>query len=203
MKKIIIGRGNDSDIVIPDERDNVSRHHAILSFDFLGHMTLTDTSSNGTFMNDKRIEKDKPVGVSRKDKIRLGDAWQFDWHLVTDPYRKWRILCLAALLLVALAAVGFFVFKPAAPTPEEKTPVVAPAHTTTADTTKAKEPDSVATAKTTKGKQAKKGKGKRKKKKNVRRKKTAGGGYYNIEVEFLDEDSAMEYPEYDYSGEKN
>lgn len=203
MKKIIIGRGNDSDIVIPDERDNVSRHHAILSFDFLGHMTLTDTSSNGTFVNDKRIEKDKPVSVSRKDKIRLGDAWQFDWHLVTDPYRKWRILSLTALLLMVLAVVGFFVFRPAAPAPKEKTPIVAPADTTTADTTKAKKPDSVAPAKTPKGKQAKKDKGKRKKKKIIRRKKTAGGGYYNIEVEFLDEDSAMEYPEYDYSGEKN
>lgn len=54
MKKIIVGRGLDCDIVIPDERDNVSRHHLVISFNLLGKMTISDTSSNGTFINEKR-----------------------------------------------------------------------------------------------------------------------------------------------------
>lgn len=57
MKKITVGRGNDCDIVIPDERDNVSRHHMVISFNLLGKMTISDTSSNGTFINERRMLK--------------------------------------------------------------------------------------------------------------------------------------------------
>ena len=57
MKRIIIGRGNDCDIVIPDDTDDVSRHHLVLSFNFLGKMTVSDTSSNGTYINNIRMLK--------------------------------------------------------------------------------------------------------------------------------------------------
>lgn len=42
MKRIIIGRGIDCDIVIPDEKDNVSRHHLVISFGLLGKMTISE-----------------------------------------------------------------------------------------------------------------------------------------------------------------
>jgi len=106
MKRIVIGRATDSDIVIPDEHDNVSRHHAVISFDFFGRMTLSDTSSNGTLINGTRMLKGASVPVTRNDKIQLGGAWIFDWSLVEDPYRKTRQLCYVVASLFFLFAIG-------------------------------------------------------------------------------------------------
>ncbi len=106
MKRIVIGRANDSDIVIPDEHDNVSRHHAVISFDFFGRMTLSDTSSNGTLINGTRMLKGTSVPVTRKDKIQLGGAWMFDWNLVEDPYRKVRTITYVVIALLVLLSIG-------------------------------------------------------------------------------------------------
>lgn len=106
MKRIVIGRGNDCDIVIPDERDNVSRHHAVISFDFFGRMTLSDTSSNGTLINGTRMLKGASVPVTRNDKIQLGGAWMFDWNLVEDPYRKVRNITYIVIALFVLLSIG-------------------------------------------------------------------------------------------------
>lgn len=110
MKKITVGRGNDCDIVIPDERDNVSRHHMVISFNMLGKMTISDTSSNGTFINERRMLKGTSIPVTRNDKIRLGDRWNFDWSLVKDPYvtmRKTMIAAASLLVVIVIAAVWF------------------------------------------------------------------------------------------------
>ncbi len=106
MKRIVIGRANDSDIVIPDEHDNVSRHHAVISFDFFGRMTLSDTSSNGTLINGTRMLKGASVPVTRNDKIQLGGAWMFDWNLVKDPYRKVRNFTYVVIALLVLLSIG-------------------------------------------------------------------------------------------------
>lgn len=106
MKRIVIGRANDSDIVIPDEHDNVSRHHAVISFDFFGRMTLSDTSSNGTLINGTRMLKGASVPVTRNDKIQLGGAWMFDWNLVEDPYRKVRNFTYVVIALLVLLSIG-------------------------------------------------------------------------------------------------
>ena len=106
MKRIVIGRANDSDIVIPDEHDNVSRHHAVISFDFFGRMTLSDTSSNGTLINGTRMLKGASVPVTRNDKIQLGGAWMFDWNLVKDPYRKVRNITYVVIALLVLFSIG-------------------------------------------------------------------------------------------------
>ena len=106
MKRIVIGRANDSDIVIPDEHDNVSRHHAVISFDFFGRMTLSDTSSNGTVINGTRMLKGASVPVTRNDKIQLGGAWMFDWNLVEDPYRKVRNITYVVIALLVLLSIG-------------------------------------------------------------------------------------------------
>lgn len=121
MKKIIVGRGLDCDIVIPDERDNVSRHHLVISFNLLGKMTISDTSSNGTFINEKKMLKGTSIPVTRNDKIRLGDRWGLDWSLVKDPYAAMRrqLLAAVALLIVAVAAVTWYVWKSSAATKEQ------------------------------------------------------------------------------------
>lgn len=107
MKRIIIGRGNDCDIVIPDDTDDVSRHHLVLSFNFFGKMTVSDTSSNGTYINNIRMLKGASLPVTVKDNLRLGNNWQFDWSLVNDPYRKMRRIIMIVICFLLLAGVGF------------------------------------------------------------------------------------------------
>lgn len=106
MKKLIIGRGNDCDIVIPDESDLVSRHHAELIFDFWGKMQIVDTSSNGTFLNGVRLAKGQPMEVRRTDVVSLAKKWEFDWETVKDPYAKQRPMTIAGISLGALALLG-------------------------------------------------------------------------------------------------
>lgn len=110
MKRITIGRGNDCDIVIPDETDDVSRHHLVLSFNFWGKMTVSDTSSNGTFINNNRMLKGTSVPVTPKDNLRLGSNWKFDWSLVNDPYRTTRIIIITVICLLFLSGVGLGVW---------------------------------------------------------------------------------------------
>lgn len=110
MKRITIGRGNDCDIVIPDETDDVSRHHLVLSFNFWGKMTVSDTSSNGTFINNNRMLKGTSVPVTPKDNLRLGSNWKFDWSLVNDPYKTIRRITITVICLLFLAGVGLGVW---------------------------------------------------------------------------------------------
>lgn len=110
MKRITIGRGNDCDIVIPDETDDVSRHHLVLSFNFWGKMTVSDTSSNGTFINNNRMLKGTSVPVTPKDNLRLGSNWKFDWSLVNDPYRTTRRIIITVICLLFLSGVGLGVW---------------------------------------------------------------------------------------------
>lgn len=106
MKRIIIGRGIDCDIVIPDEKDNVSRHHLVISFGLFSKMTISDTSSNGTFVNDRKLLKGASVPVTREDKVRLGSQWTLDWSLVKDPYVVTRRILLGAAIFCVLVLIG-------------------------------------------------------------------------------------------------
>lgn len=114
MKRVTIGRGFDCDVVIPDDSDKVSRHHLVISFNFFGKMTLSDTSSNGTYLNGNRMLKGASVPVTRKDEIKLGEEWNFDWALVKDPYanmRKWTLGGLIAVLVVLIGLSGWSIYK--------------------------------------------------------------------------------------------
>ena len=125
MKKLTIGRGIDCDVVINDESDHVSRHHADLFFSFWGKMKLVDKSANGTFVNSKQIPKDKLVDVKRTDKVSLADKWDLDWNTIKDPYSTIRPLSIIGGIL-ALAALTFGIIwgiqqfnKPIEPAQEE------------------------------------------------------------------------------------
>lgn len=114
MKRVTIGRGIDCDVVIPDDTDKVSRHHLVISFNFFGKMTLSDTSSNGTYLNGNRMLKGASVPVTRKDEIRLGEEWCFDWSFVKDPYanmRKWALGALIVVLVVLMGLLGWSIYK--------------------------------------------------------------------------------------------
>lgn len=125
-KRIIIGRGTDCDITIPDETDNVSRHHLVISFNFFGKMKISDTSSNGTFINDNRMLKGSSVPVTRNDKIRLGAQWELDWNLVIDPFCKIRKVVIACLVVVVLALVGWGIYCAVSPKADDSAKIIIP-----------------------------------------------------------------------------
>ena len=106
MKRITIGRSTDCDIVINDQTDNVSRRHAVITFDLFGRMTISDTSSNGTCINDQRMLKGASLPVTREDKVRLGKAWILDWNTISDPTKGIRRFLIIAIAAILIAVAG-------------------------------------------------------------------------------------------------
>ncbi|MDE6349792.1 MAG: FHA domain-containing protein [Treponemataceae bacterium] len=70
--KITIGRSSDCDIVIDNKL--VSRQHAIIQKIRDAYFLRDDGSTNGTFLNDRRIPPDKYVKLNAGDKITVGSA---------------------------------------------------------------------------------------------------------------------------------
>lgn len=115
MKRITVGRATDCDIVIPAEADSVSRQHLVVTLDFFGRLAISDKSSNGTFVNDKRLQKGVSMPVKRTDIVRLGDDTILDWNRIPDSYRNMRIMVYAFIglaLCCAIAAVVYYAVRP-------------------------------------------------------------------------------------------
>ena len=104
MKKLIIGRNNYCDIVIPDTTDVISRKQAVLAISFWGKMILFDTSNNGTYVNGQRLENGKGIRVTRKDKVSFANMVDFDWRVVKDPYHKEKVYTLVSVIVALICA---------------------------------------------------------------------------------------------------
>ncbi len=108
MKKIFIGRGADNQVRIKDDSDKVSRRQAVIEVSFLGKMRIHDTSTNGTFVNGKPVEKPNGTPVKRGDKVDLAHVTNLDWSLVRDPYKGLKIaIGVFLIVLIGLAAIYF------------------------------------------------------------------------------------------------
>jgi hypothetical protein len=71
-KEILVGRSRDNDVWINDPE--VSKHHVKL-IPTGGKWEVVDLgSTNGTFVNDKKIEKNKATEIRTYDAVRLGRA---------------------------------------------------------------------------------------------------------------------------------
>lgn len=68
-----IGRAPDNDWVLPDPDRYVSAHHAIIDYQGGGYF-LTDTSSNGVYVNDsdQSVGSGAPLRLHDGDRLRLG-----------------------------------------------------------------------------------------------------------------------------------
>ncbi len=83
MKIIKIGRSLDNDIVISPREEDVSKWHALLKIDNDGKVRISDlASTNGTFINGKRLEGSEEEVITPDDDVRLGihyriDIWQY------------------------------------------------------------------------------------------------------------------------------
>ncbi len=69
---ITIGRGPDNQLIINDTK--ASSHHARIDFTGQGYNLLELGSTNGTFLNEQRIERNAPRLLTNGDVIRIGDT---------------------------------------------------------------------------------------------------------------------------------
>lgn len=72
LPEMVIGRDEAAAIVVSDP--SISRRHAKIS-QAAGRVTLTDlASSNGSFVNDKKLAPGTSVGLAKEDMIKLGNT---------------------------------------------------------------------------------------------------------------------------------
>lgn len=72
VAKITIGRAPDNNIVIDNKL--ASRHHALIQKIKDAYFLKDENSTNGTFLNGRRIPSDKYVKLNAGDKITIGNS---------------------------------------------------------------------------------------------------------------------------------
>lgn len=102
MKNYSIGRDEGCSIIISDPSKMVSRNHATLTIDGT-KMTITDHSSNGTYINSIKISSNTPVPVTRRDVISFANVSNLDWSKVPNPLA--RIILIVAIAIVVVASL--------------------------------------------------------------------------------------------------
>ena len=108
MKVISIGRGEDCNIVLPE---NVISRIDIRIVHATGKMELIDMGQNGTFVNGIKLTPNIPYPVTRKDVVSFAHVRQLDWSLVPNTMRIYRYIALGAVLAVAIVVAIVFFFK--------------------------------------------------------------------------------------------
>lgn len=103
MKSYSIGRDAGCDIVLNDNTDVISRRHAVLSVASSGKMTITDMSTNGTYINGQRISSNVAVPVSRKDSVSFAHVTTLDWNIIPKS-NQWLTFLIIGLVVAAIAA---------------------------------------------------------------------------------------------------
>ena len=107
MKAYSIGRDPSCNIVINDSTNVISRRHAILNVSSNGKMTITDQSSNGTYVNGMRITPNVAVPVTRKDIISFAHISQFDWNSIPKS-DNWKTFAISAFSVLLIGGIAYF-----------------------------------------------------------------------------------------------
>ncbi len=71
---LTIGRGRGNDWVLPDPNKHLSNQHCAIEYDG-GHYLITDTSTNGVYLNDERerMPRDSSMELHDGDRVKLGE----------------------------------------------------------------------------------------------------------------------------------
>lgn len=101
MKSYSIGREETCNITLYDPSNLVSRRHATLNVDG-SKMTITDHSSNGTYINGIRITSGTPVPVTRRDVVSFAQTCELDWKRIPNSTKKIWIAIIIALAVIGL-----------------------------------------------------------------------------------------------------
>ena len=72
VAKITIGRETDNNIVIDSKL--ASRHHCVIQKIRDAYFLKDENSTNGTFLNGRRIPSDKYVRLNPGDKLTIGSS---------------------------------------------------------------------------------------------------------------------------------
>ena len=126
MKSIYsIGRDPSSDICVADTTMMVSRAHAVLRVKNNGQYTISDQSTNGTYVNGMRISSGVEVPVSRKDTINFAHVADLDWSIIPNPRNKLLII-LGSVIggLLLLGAIFFGMYSIVKKMNQPETPVI-------------------------------------------------------------------------------
>lgn len=111
MKSYSIGRDAGCDIVLNDNTDVISRRHAVLTVASSGKMTITDLSTNGTYINGQRISSNVAVPVTRKDSVSFAHVSTLDWNMIPKS-NQWLTYLIIGLVVCAIgAACAIFIPK--------------------------------------------------------------------------------------------
>lgn len=105
--RIVIGRSRSSDVRIPDS--SVSARHATIRQRGAEYLLLDEGSTNGTFVEGRRLSPGSPVLLESKTSVRVGRVW-LDISLEqtvpsNDPAKLTRDIALG-LIAGALEASG-------------------------------------------------------------------------------------------------
>jgi pSer/pThr/pTyr-binding forkhead associated (FHA) protein len=80
--EIVVGRSRECDVWVDDSR--VSKKHAAFEPSKKGEIVLHDLgSTNGTFVNDRRLDKGEKAKVLSHDQVRFGRAMKM--HFMDAP----------------------------------------------------------------------------------------------------------------------
>lgn len=107
MKVYTIGREAGCNVIINDSTNVVSRRHAVLQVNSYGKMTITDMSSNGTYVNGMRITKNTPFPVSRKDTVSFAHAATLDWNSIPLTFTLTHYAAAVAAALFVIVGLYF------------------------------------------------------------------------------------------------
>lgn len=119
MKSLSIGRDTGCDIIINDDKDLISRRHAILYIYPMGKMSIVDQGQNGTYINGIRITPNVPYPVSRKDTVSFAHVHQLNWKEVPNSFAFVRNIVLGVISII-LISVGVYIYYDKKPIPEPK-----------------------------------------------------------------------------------
>jgi len=128
IRKVTFGRAPDNDAVIAD--DFVSSHHAeILETDMNEFLVRDLNSTNGTFVNDRRITSALLIPGDRLRLARRTLEWtmffsapaQSEISVSRKPFKTWAaiLISLAALLIIILGIWGIMNMKNSDPEPDQ------------------------------------------------------------------------------------
>lgn len=84
MKRITIGRASDNDVVYNES--SISSYHADISLNG-GRIILTDHSTNGTWVNGRKLHNDS-CGIVKGDKILFPGNVLFNWQVIEKEIMK-------------------------------------------------------------------------------------------------------------------
>lgn len=109
MKTIYsIGRDPGCDIYLSDDKNLISRNHAILKVGKGGKYFIIDQSLNGTYINGIKVSQGVQIPVTRKDVISFAHAAELDWSQIPKSGRRSLfIILISVATVVALGVMGY------------------------------------------------------------------------------------------------